>query len=483
MQKELIGRYYNKLFLGISCMLCLYLIARACCVDITDDEAWSFYNVKHFWYVEALCSGNTHWFNFLAIKASLLFGLEQTWQIRWFSVLSGIGFITVVYRWIKTLGNPGVKLFAFSVVLLHPYLLEYLSLARGYATGLCFMAISGLFLVKAHKSGKRPHNFYALLFAGLSALANFNFFYYFSAFCLLYFYRTYFKNGLISLKSKWFYIDAAYALLIITLVLRALLFIRECSNDIADFGGEELVPSVFKSYLRLLCYGNFSPGETALTISAFLLFGIVLLASGSGILKFKEHKSPVFLYASVLLLVMLALTVFNKWCFGTLYPTDRTALLFYPLIAIVIVEFVKCFLSRYSVVNIFMILLGLALFINFLFTINLKKGMDHAYCAGSKSCFNYLDEINAKKVGIPLDLYCVYSKYYQVTGTRFQAQSVNTFGHAVRWIPQNKLEDFNYVLLFPPYNLNYYKPSSVRFEGLNYFHESGALIVKVVKPG
>ena len=102
MQKELINRYYNKLFLGIICLICLYLIARAYCVDITDDEAWSFYNMKHFWYVETLCTGNTHWFNSLAIKISLLFGFEQAWQIRWFSILSGIGFLWLLYHWIKT---------------------------------------------------------------------------------------------------------------------------------------------------------------------------------------------------------------------------------------------------------------------------------------------------------------------------------------------------------------------------------------------
>lgn len=73
---------YNFLFLMAWIVMALYLILRTYFVDITDDEAWSYFNVKHFWWVETLCSGNTHWFNFLAIKASLLLGLEKAWHLR-----------------------------------------------------------------------------------------------------------------------------------------------------------------------------------------------------------------------------------------------------------------------------------------------------------------------------------------------------------------------------------------------------------------
>ena len=43
-------------------------------VDVTNDEAYSFYIMKDFWYVEALCTGNTHWLNSLGIDAAILSG-------------------------------------------------------------------------------------------------------------------------------------------------------------------------------------------------------------------------------------------------------------------------------------------------------------------------------------------------------------------------------------------------------------------------
>ena len=480
MQRELISRYYNKIFLGIICLLGAYIVTRAYYVDITDDEAWAFYNVKHFWYVESLCTGNTHWFNFAAIKAALLLGFEKVWQIRWFSVISALIFFYVIYLWIKTFQSFLLKLVAFSFALLHPYLLEYLSLARGYSSGLCFMALSILLLVKADKYTVIKFNLPALLFAGCSAISNFNFFYFFIAFCLIYFCEHYFKNGFSFLKDKRFYIDSLFSIVIVLLVLRALLFIKECSNDIADFGGNTLVDSVFGSYLKLF-NPDFHLQVGIMNLLAYTVFGIVLFVSSVGAFNLRLHNNKLYFYVSCILLLMLGLTVFNKWCFGVLYPTDRTALLFYPLIALVIVEFARTTLNKHIAGNVILFIVTMTLICNSLSKLSLTGGRDHPYCEGSKACFEYLDSINAKKVGIPLDLYCVYSKYYKVSGTNFQAESINTFGRDVRWINKNKLDDFEYILLLPPYNLSYYKNEKIRFEGIRFFSENRGLILKISK--
>ena len=93
----------NIIFFCLIYALMFYVVARAVSLVMTHDEAYSFYNVKHFWYVETLCTGNTHWFNFLAIKASVLLGLEKASQLRWFSVFSAGVFLTSAYFWIKSL--------------------------------------------------------------------------------------------------------------------------------------------------------------------------------------------------------------------------------------------------------------------------------------------------------------------------------------------------------------------------------------------
>ncbi len=469
---------YNTLFFILWIGMSLYLVLRAYYVDITDDEAWSYYNVKHFWWVEALCSGNTHWFNFVAIKAALLLGCEKAWHLRWFSLLSGITFLYVAYLWIKSLDNFTLKLFAFSLLFLNPYVIEYLTLARGYSTALCFMALSLYFYSTNDKKFIVP---LSLLFAGCSAIANFNFFYFFVPFTALYFHKQYFKNRFEFLRNKHFYIDSLYALTIAFLVLRALAFIKECSNDIGSFGGDDLVTSVFYSFIDTLLYGNLLiPNLLKYTLGCGLL-AIVFSGAIYGIVMFKKHANRLYYYASIILVGMLFLVVFNHWCFHVLYPTERTALLFYPLMIIVLVYFI----NHVSIGKVFkqtiMMFCSSLLIFNFFKTAKLVSGYDHSYCMNTNQYFDFLKKQGPKNIGMSVEFYCTFYKYYQSVDPFLNGQSVNTSGIYNRWIVARPLEDFDYLLLLSPYNLSYYKTSPIQLHAVKYFPNTGALIVKVEK--
>lgn len=471
----------NSLFFVLGCFIVCYILLRAYYVDITDDEAWSFYNVKKFWYVETLCSGNTHWFNFAAIKAALLLGFEQAWQLRWFSVLSSIAFLYIGYSWIKTLESFYLKLFAFSIVFLNPYVLEYLTLARGYSAGLCFMVLTLYFFIKSiSENKKRRWAFFALVFAGFSAVANFSFFYFFVSFSVVYFYHYYFKNGFDFFKKKTFYVDLFYAIGIVCLVLRALLFIRECANDLSEFGGEDLVTSVFGSYIETLLYSNLSLHPTFKFVLASTLFLIILGASVFGIVKFESHRNKLYQYTSLIVLAMLCLTIFNKWCFHVLYPTERTALMFYPLMSIIVVQFFSSIQIKLIFEKMLLYFISILLIVNFSFNAKLISGYDHPYCMNTKQYFDYLSTMKVKKVGLPVELYFVFLKYYQITNCQFQGESINEYKVHKRWLLNNKLEDFEYLLMLPPYDLNYYKRSNVQLKAIKFFPKTKAIIVKVI---
>lgn len=481
MQTGVNGYKTDFVFRIFGLVIVCYLLARTYYVNITDDEAWSYYNVKNFWWVETLCSGNTHWFNFVAIKAALLLGFEKVWQIRWFSVLSGVVFLSVTYLWIKQLPGFSLKVFAFTFVFLNPYLVEYLTLARGYSSGLCFFALSFLFFFKAlNYPDKRIWHMMALICAGAAAVANFNFFYSFVPFCCIYFYEFYFKAFGIQLISKGrFYIDILIALAVSFLVLGALAFIKDCSNDIGSFGGDELVPALFYSFVDRLFYRRLMQGDVVLVILAWALFVLVIASLLYGILKYKSHQNKIYFYASLVLSGMLLLTIINKWCFHVLYPTDRTALMFYPLFALVIVGLIQ----NLSINNLFkkagLYVVSVLLLLNFIKSFSLNWGYDHDYCHNVEPGFDYLKLVNPKKVGITSDLYFVFLKYYQHAGYSYQGEPINAIGRPSRFIPDNKLEDFDYLLLRPPYNLSYYKSANVRLEGVKFFEPSKLLIVKV----
>lgn len=465
-------------------MITIYIIARAICVGITDDEAWSFYNVKQFWYVETLCTGNTHWFNFAAIKLALLLGFEKVGYLRWLSVLSSVTLIYIGYIWIRSIKEFYLKLFAFSFLFLNHYLLDYLSLARGYATGLAFMVLSLLFLVKLYKENdSRLFALASLVFAGLSAIANFNFFYYFSAFCVMYLYNCYFKNGFSFLKNKRFYVDVFYSICITLLVLRALLFITECSNDIAGCGGEELIDSVFGSFFHRMISGSFNLKENALSVLGYSFFLLITVASCYGAFSFKRHQNQLYVSGSIILFLMLSLAIFNKVCFGVLYPMHRTTLMFFPLFGIVLVGFFNSISSGMIVKQILVYLFSIFFVINFALQANLKYTLDYRQQTDAGSAYEIISDLKAKNIGICPELYIVFLKYYSITYTDLRGEMINTILPIPVWLKekQNQLEDFDHLILFPPYDLSYYKGAKIKLEGVMLYAETKTLVVKVVK--
>ena len=273
--------------------------------------------------------------------------------------------------------------------------------------------------------------------------------------------------------------DLFYAIGIVCLVLRALLFIRECANDLSEFGGEDLVTSVFGSFIDTLLYGNLSLHPTCKYVLSITLFIIILGASVFGILKFKTHANKLYLYTSLVLLGMLFLAVFNKWIFNVLYPTERTALMFYPLMSIVVVQFFYYIQIKLVFRKSILYLISIMLIVNFSFNIKLISGYDHPYCMNTKPYFDYLSTLNPNKVGLSAEVYFVFLKYYQITNCQFQGEQINEYKIPERWRFNNKLEDFEYVLLLPPYDLSFYKNSKVKLKTIKFFPKTKAIIIKV----
>ncbi len=475
----------NLSFSVLTGILVLYVLVRAVCMDMTHDEAYSFYNVKHFWYVETLCTGNTHWFNFLAIKTAVLLGCEKAWQLRWFTLLSAIVFLGVGYHWLKTIKSTPAKVFAFSFLLLNPYLLDYLSLARGYAAGLMFESLGICFLMMAY-SGKRSwHSFFALFFSGMAALANFNFFYFFAAFSLFYFYQFYFKKGFSFLKQKRFYIDLLFSLVITVLVLRALLFITKCSNDIGAYGGESLVDSVFYGFVDGFVYRNVLLPPHVIFIIACVLFSMLICAALFGVYHLKRKHQQLYSSASCIFLLMLLLLLINKQFFNVLYPTYRTTLMFFPLMAIILSCFFNEIVKHITLKKIVLYGLSLLIIVNFAMSLNLRSTFDYPEQRDAKKAFDLLQDMGAKKVGIAPELYGVFRNYYQQTDQynySFTGESINTSIPKGIDPEMNKLSQYQYLVLFPPYNLSFYKNNKIAFEAVSYFQQTGTLILKIKQP-
>lgn len=476
-----ISKTTNKLLIVLLTLSFLYVCFRAVSLDITHDEAYSFLNIKKFWYAQFLCNANSHWINSAAMKVAVLTGNESNWALRWFSIVSSAGIFTLCYFWLRDFQNNALKISGFALVALNPFVLDYFVLARGYASGMFFEVLSLFMLIAAFRSGKNYLTRLALLSSALSTVANFNYFYFFLAFVLVYFYWLYFKNGFSFFKNNKFYFDSLLTLGTIFLVLRALLFIKRCSNDFA-LGTNGFVKGLFASYLDGLIYKNYGENDPVLFNPAIVLCILVFGAAAVGILKYKQHNNPLYLISSVILSLISAAILFNHVAFGVLYPYYRSALPFFPLMIIVIVSALHHYFAKAKWMNFVFIAFAVLLTGNFLRNANSNTTFDFYHQSDSKIGFDNVEKLGAKKVGMSHEHYGVYINYYQASNKysyTFKGDRLNTYDASELWKEDSKLENFDYLILYPPYELKYYKKRPIKFSAVKLLPFSKTVILKV----
>lgn len=469
------------LFFFLLVLLFIFVCVRSVMTDFTHDEAYSFLNIKKFWYAQFLCNANSHWINSMAMKTASMFGLESNWQLRWFSIVCSGGILSLTYYWINGLSSFSIKLFAFSLACLNLFVLDYFVLARGYVSGMFFEVLSlGLFLM-ALQYNKPIVGRVALFCAGLSAIANFNFFYFFIAFTAVYHFTLYFKKGASSLRNKRFYFDTVIALGFVLLVLRALLFIKRCSNDLG-LGAEAFIPAIFSSFLDGITYKNIGIENTVLNSFAIGFALLVFASAVYGVLRSVKHKNPLYRYSSVIFLLIIATLVFNHYVFHIVYPYYRSALPLFPLMVIMLVAFLHHTLPETKIRATILGLASLILFVNFFMNVSLRSTFDFYHQHDAKPAFELVQKLGGKHVGMSHEHFGVYINYYQPSNKykySFAGVQLNTYDDNKEWKEKNLLEYFDYLILYPPYELKYYKKRKIHFSGVTVFPVSGTVVLKV----
>jgi uncharacterized membrane protein len=464
----------------LACLL-VFICIRSYTLDFTHDEAYSFLNIKKFWYAQFLCNANSHWLNSLGMKIASIMGCENNWQLRWFSILCSGGIFTLIYYWIKEIPDTAMKFFAFSVACLNLFALDYFVMARGYVSGMFFEILAlGLFVMSIKNKNINTGRV-ALFCAGLCAIANFNFFYFFVCFSGVYFIVSYFKNGKSFLKNKLFYFDALMAMGFALLVLRALLFIKRCSNDFG-LGYDEFVPALFSSFIDGITYKNIGMANNTLNNWSMVLAVLVFVSAAYGILKFSVHKNRLYFFASIIYLLIILLLVFNHTVFNLPYPYYRSLLSLAPLMVILIISIVQYVIPANLPGKVSVTAVSIILAVNFFTNADLTFTFDFYHQHDAKPAFDLVQKLGGKRVGMCHEHFGVYINYYQPSDKYkypFSGVQLNTYDDSKDWIEKNKLDDFDYLILYPPYELKYYKKRKISFTGVTVFPVSGTVVLKV----
>lgn len=339
----------NWILAGACGLAFAYCAARVGYLSMTHDESTTVLMFASRPWGQILAneppSANNHILNTLLVKAFMLGGLNKEW-VRLPNLLGGLVYLFFAFRFIQREGGSlASQVLGLALLAFNPYLLEFFSLARGYGISLGFLMGSLYFVYRYILKGQPGALAWSALLAVLGCYSNLTLLNYFvglwgAANLFLLFRKGGFQWG------QWR--KANGLLLFFALLLFALLYVPVRANQEAGafyFGGETgFFSDTFTSLVRHFIAERHYLGKHTvpiLTWAGGLLLG---MAVGHQLLnwpKSRHFESGAFY--SVLLILMVLSTVVQHYWLGTPYLTGRTALLFYPVIALLLRE-----LSRLS---------------------------------------------------------------------------------------------------------------------------------------
>lgn len=173
-------KFYAVLFF-IAILLFVYVALRAWLIPFTWDEDYTLYqfvvkgNIFNSSY--ELMSANNHLLNtWLMWFMYKLFGCN-VFMLRLPNVLAFGAFLFFNGKLLKSIENNWLKVSAFCLLGMNPFLLDFFSLARGYGLSVLLMTISVYNYYLFFKSGEQKKIFLSFLFLAIAVLANFTMLY------------------------------------------------------------------------------------------------------------------------------------------------------------------------------------------------------------------------------------------------------------------------------------------------------------------
>jgi hypothetical protein len=416
--------WIKKIQWRIAGLIWLYILYRAIFLEVTVDEAYSYYLVKVNDWNSLLKTANTHWLNSLFIKIGIwLPGQDDLWKLRLLSILCWplYAFATIqlaAFFRIKWLG-----FLFFIVAITNPYLITFFSLARGYAPASTFLLLS---LWQAAKQIRQNEDspgkwIMAFVYAGLSVISNFSFFYFFAPFA-----GIYVLNLLINKKLKLLFVNGGWKVTLLfscifIFTLSTLIYIQR-SGELYYGGQSDIIKSLIGSLFVGMEYDNLSVPYEKTIIIVFIVSILTFLITWFYYLKSRRLKLSALTIGIFTAIVILNLLLHAS--FNTPYLLFRTALpLYFPLVLGIFTALDNLFVNKLASVAIFKAISPIVTgFLIIMFCMNFIESIDVNYIrewrTDLKKSLDYLQGANAKKVGI-----------YEPTFQMFH----NYYGHACPW--------------------------------------------------
>jgi len=468
---------FLKKYIIVIPALCLfaYTCIRAWHLSFTIDESFSFLfyvldsykNIFHF----KLLDPNNHVLNTFLMKCfSTWFPLSEL-TLRLQSLIAHAFFMLFTWLLVKNFKNTWFSISAWLILNLNPFMLDFFSLARGYALGWAMMTGSLYFLKEIlEKSEKKFRNILlCFLFGALSVLASFPLVNYYMAlmliFCLIAIYKIVFDWKSIK-NTEWFWLS----IIMISILSGFLLYytvdisFKMQNAGYLYFGGivgfwKDTVGSLVDSTLYGAPYGH-------IVIIPSLVIAIIVPVAGLAFIVFQLYKfrkkfnNYYFFIAIISLLFIIISGIICSHSFLNTRVVIERAAVFIEILFLVLMVFLiyHLFSMKFA--------LPLVTLIAFFFVFHFFKNANNSYFfewksdASTREAMQDLEKIHAKNPGLnkmkmifqPYWLFATTSMFYQYINHDEWMEPIESakefsFGEDYYYFPENDLKDLGNQLV------------------------------------
>lgn len=357
MKEKSLNTLINGFVIISGILLLSYTAFRSATLSFTHDESYTFIKYINFSVWEIITYkinpviANNHILNTLCMKwQSFMFGNSE-FSLRLHSWIAHVFYLIFSYLILKETKSKTIIVCGFILLNFNPYLLDYFSLARGYALSISLMLISIYCFMQYYIYYKNKYVYISLLASFLAVLANFVMIS-FSLSLILAF-------GFLFLKRKTSLKDLAQKNIPVFITIIGLFLIYTgpikilADNNQLNFesdstnGFDTVISSV-------VCYLYTSPYFEHLLIyfrvlTAFTSFCFLCVIY----LQYKSKNIPALSYVSIFLLVILVFNFLQHLIFGSSYFRERFALFLVPLFFITFLNVILFFKIKHKYLAVF----------------------------------------------------------------------------------------------------------------------------------
>ena len=381
-----------------------YVIIRAILLGITYDEAWTLHtfvplSVSNIFLFKP-CDANNQILNTILIKVFFIFGNHSLFMARLPNVLAFVVYAYSIYKISTSFLHRFIGITLFIILLCNPFVLDFFSLARGYGLALSFQMCALYNLLQYQKNNNLTRFALSIGSGILAVLSNFTFLYFFLALLFAGHYMY-----LVRFRINLNYVKILGISIMLTLILAVVIYtpISELiKNDGLYYGG--ITGFYQDTLLTLFSFSIYHPYDiptATLVLNLFLTFFIIMV-----LLFFINHrrsKQELLSVKAIIVLIILCIATLsielNHYFTGSLYLTDRTVLLFFPLLIMVMMFFADGITHRFFriPIKIITIVIGIFSMVNVSINANFIKTISWPFDAYSEKILNQLNEIGIKE--------------------------------------------------------------------------------------